>query len=437
MSYYNNPIADILNALAATSDAGNINQRGPQQQPQPQFQRFPQQFYYDPNDGEYEDDDDDYEYYRYPDYYAAQAAAPPFLSGGFPQSIPPAQFAAQFGPPRSRFTRPSHSRQPSQPQTSVPPQPQGRRASQSQHPLSRVSSQARLNSQAQPLEVNDILDFLSGRARRPSDAGADLDADIAAALRKELEAKDSAGGTPSLSAQDPESTILESLQEDIEKQASSSSSTGAPTTSSTSGPSGGPTDTSGKLETPKQEKPTISTSERAGTSSLPNPIVRRHSSVRYKDPQPKIEVSQRNTKNPKLPYSPSVNVYDVKDEYNIVLAIPGASLNDLDINFHPATNEIVIKGNINNVSSFNEKDLKHSEIRAGSVERRVKFPTLPKIVDEKIKAKYLNGLLSIKVPKNNEDEGAKKPKRKVTIEDVPDEELEYEEHAGFKEVAAE
>ncbi|ODQ61832.1 hypothetical protein WICANDRAFT_20520, partial [Wickerhamomyces anomalus NRRL Y-366-8] len=180
-------------------------------------------------------------------------------------------------------------------------------------------------------------------------------------------------------------------------------------------PSGGPTDTSGKLETPKQSKPTI------------NPLARRHSSLRtFKDPQPKIEVSQRNTKNPKLPYSPSINVYDTKDEYNVVLALPGASLNEIDIDFHPATNEIVIKGSINSISNLNEIDLKHSEIRTGSIERRVKFPTLPKIIDENIKAKYLNGLLTIKVPKESNDDVLKKPKRKVTIEDVPDEELEYE-----------
>lgn len=412
MSYYNNPLAEILAALAATPEQGSSSTQVP-----PQYRR---QFYYNPN--EYDDDDDDYDYYqlRYPDYYSplfggvgGGAAAP--VAPSPQQSYTPAQFAAQFGgAPRSRFSRTNLQRQSSQSQFPIP-----RQGSQQDLPLSRASSQARLN--AQPLEVNEILSFLNNpRGRKPSDAGADLDADIAAALRKELEGRksvDEAG----------RDSILESIKEDSKPtdEDKDDDDNTEPLGFSASGPSGGPTDTSGKLETPKQEKPTI----RPVLNPAINPIVRRHSSLKTKDPQPKIEVSQRNTKNPKLPYSPSVNVYDTKDEYDIVLAIPGASLNDLDIDFHPSTNEIVIKGHINNISPFDEKLLKHSEIRAGSVERRVKFPTLPKIIDDKIKAKYLNGLLTIKVPKDN-DESTKKPKRKVTIEDVPDEELEFEQHGG-------
>lgn len=432
MSFYNNPLADILNALAASSAEQSTRPSG-------QFgRRFPgqqqQQFYYDPNEYTGQDDDEDdedddigddgYSYYGYPGFYPQ-----PFFGGNtgyYPQPQPqqqytPAQFAAQFGGPvRSRFRQsgsnnnnnPRQAFQSPQPPSAGPSTTNLRRASHSSRPISRVSSQQRLNSQSQPLEVNDILDYLTtGRGRKPSDAGADLDADLAAALRKEMEAKE---------GRDPESTILESLKEDIEHQENDDDDK-----LTFPAPSGGPTDTSGKLETPKQSKPTINV----------NPLARRHSSLRtFKDPQPKIEVSQRNTKNPKLPYSPSINVYDTKDEYNVVLALPGASLNEIDIDFHPATNEIVIKGSINSISNLNEIDLKHSEIRTGSIERRVKFPTLPKIIDENIKAKYLNGLLTIKVPKESNDDVLKKPKRKVTIEDVPDEELEYEAHGGYKEV---
>lgn len=424
MSYYNNPIAEILNALAA-SNAGeaNVNQRGT---PQPQYSRFPQQFYYNPMEDE--DDDDDYDYYqvRYPDYYSQ------LFPGFAPAPLP-------FVPQRSfRGTPPyrSESTQAGFNEPQFPPQPTQR---------SRAPSQQRQFKQSRQQSVGDMLEMLNGGGnRKASDAGADLDAEIAAAIRKELQSKDSKADLGS-------STILDTLKEDVEKQEddASAAETGAtasrelgstdsiPLTFNTSPTAlGGPTDTSGKVETPKQSKATINPPPGVGndtgpSSTLPNPIIRHHSSVKTKDPKPKIEVSQRNTKNPKLPYSPSANVYDLQDEYNIVLAIPGASLNDLDIDFHPVTNEIVVKGTINNTSLFDEKSLKHSEIRAGSIERRIKFPTLPKIVDDKIKAKYLNGLLTIKVPKDN-DESLKKPKRKVTIEDVPDEELEYEEHGGFK-----
>lgn len=166
----------------------------------------------------------------------------------------------------------------------------------------------------------------------------------------------------------------------------------------------------------------------------PTPVLRRHSTLGTKEPVPKIEVSQRNTTNPSLPYTPQSNVYSTDDEYIAILAIPGASLKDLDIDFHPSTNEIIIKGNISDPIEglLNEKSiLKISEIRTGSIERRFKFPNLPKINDDEIKAKYVNGLLTIRIPKIKQSES--KPKiRKVTIEEVPDEELIYEENAGFK-----
>jgi HSP20 family protein len=75
--------------------------------------------------------------------------------------------------------------------------------------------------------------------------------------------------------------------------------------------------------------------------------------------------------------------------------------------------------------------LRISEFRTGSIERRFKFPNLPRINEEEIKAKYANGLLNIKIPKVKDEEGESRPKiRKVTIEEVPDEELIYEEAGG-------
>lgn len=154
-------------------------------------------------------------------------------------------------------------------------------------------------------------------------------------------------------------------------------------------------------------------------------VLKRHSFSAFKEPEAKIEISARNVKNSQLPYSPQTNVYETETEYSVVVALPGAQLKDLDIDFHPSSNEIIIKGVIPDPST---ESFKVNEIRTGSVERRVKFPTLPKIQDDEIKAKYANGLLSIKVPKEKE---VTKPKRKVTIEEVPDEELEFESHGGI------
>lgn len=162
------------------------------------------------------------------------------------------------------------------------------------------------------------------------------------------------------------------------------------------------------------------------------PHLKRHTSTltpEKTEPEPKIEISTRNFKNESLPYSPQTNVYDLPTEYIAVLAIPGANLKDLQIDFHAATNEVVVKGDIPSPFATEDlKQIKNLEIRSGAIERRIKFPHLPKINDDDIKANYLNGLLTVKIPKKKDD-GLVKAKRKVVIEDVPDEELVYESNA--------
>ncbi|KAH3680884.1 hypothetical protein WICMUC_000027 [Wickerhamomyces mucosus] len=158
--------------------------------------------------------------------------------------------------------------------------------------------------------------------------------------------------------------------------------------------------------------------------------LKRHSTFnKDSGPKPKVEISSRNLKNENLPYSPQTNVYDLPEEYVLLLSIPGANLKDLSIDFHPSTNEIVVQGEIPSPFDTDVSNIKNLEIRSGSIERRVKFPNLPKINDENIKAKYLNGLLTIKVPKKKGLET--KGKKRVSIEDVPDEELIFEERGGL------
>ncbi|KAH3685397.1 hypothetical protein WICPIJ_003635 [Wickerhamomyces pijperi] len=158
------------------------------------------------------------------------------------------------------------------------------------------------------------------------------------------------------------------------------------------------------------------------------PNLKRHTTLTREDsdPEPKIEISSRNFKNETLPYSPQTNVYDLANEYVTVLAIPGANLKDLHIDFHAATNELVVKGEIPSPFATEDlKQIKNLEIRSGSIERRIKFPNLPKIQEDDIKANYLNGLLTVRIPKQKDD-GLVKAKKKVTIEDVPDDELTFE-----------
>lgn len=130
-----------------------------------------------------------------------------------------------------------------------------------------------------------------------------------------------------------------------------------------------------------------------------------------------------------LPFSPEVNAYDLEDKYVVVLSLPGANSKSFKIDFHPSSHELLIKGNIIDRLGISEKYLKFTEIKYGAFERTVKFPVLPRIKDEEIKAKYANGLLQITVPKLEETKLDKHlPKKRITIEDVPDVELEFEKN---------
>lgn len=129
-----------------------------------------------------------------------------------------------------------------------------------------------------------------------------------------------------------------------------------------------------------------------------------------------------------LPFSPEVNLYDTEDTYHVVLALPGACSKAFRIDYHPSSHELLIKGNIEDKIGIDEKYLKITELKYGAFERTVKFPVLPRIKDESIKASYSNGLLHIKVPKILDGTEKPAPKKRITIEDVPDEELEFEEN---------
>ncbi|CCD22280.1 heat shock protein HSP42 NDAI_0A01220 [Naumovozyma dairenensis CBS 421] len=129
-----------------------------------------------------------------------------------------------------------------------------------------------------------------------------------------------------------------------------------------------------------------------------------------------------------LPFSPEVNLYNLKDHYVVVLALPGANSKDFKIDYHPSSHELLVKGNVEDKLGIDEKYLKITELKYGAFERTIKFPVLPRIKDEEIKATYNNGLLQIKVPKIVDGSEKPAPKKRIVIEDVPDEELAFEEN---------
>ncbi|QLQ82327.1 hypothetical protein HG537_0H00880 [Torulaspora globosa] len=129
-----------------------------------------------------------------------------------------------------------------------------------------------------------------------------------------------------------------------------------------------------------------------------------------------------------LPFSPEANVYDCPNTYVVVIALPGATSKSFKVDYHPSSHELIIKGSITDKLNIDEKFLKISELRNGAFQRTVKFPVLPRIKDEEIKATYNNGLLQVKVPKICDGSEKPAPKKRIVIEEIPDEELEFEEN---------
>lgn len=128
-----------------------------------------------------------------------------------------------------------------------------------------------------------------------------------------------------------------------------------------------------------------------------------------------------------LPFTPEANVYDLKNEYVVVLALPGANSKAFKVDYHPSSHELLVEGNVVDKLG-DEKHLNISEIKYGAFERTVKFPVLPRIKDDEIKGKYSNGLLQIKVPKIIDTNDKPVPKKRIAIEDIPDAELEFEKN---------
>lgn len=158
------------------------------------------------------------------------------------------------------------------------------------------------------------------------------------------------------------------------------------------------------------EKPTRSFAHLSAPTPIPDPL-------QISKPETRLD----------LPFSPEVNVYNLDKEYIVVLALPGANSKSFKIDYHPSSHELLVKGKVIDRLGIEEQYLKITEIKYGAFERTVKFPVLPRIQDEEIKATYSNGLLQIKVPKLEITEKPK-PKKRITIEDIPDAELEFEQN---------
>lgn len=184
----------------------------------------------------------------------------------------------------------------------------------------------------------------------------------------------------------------------------------------------------GEPEPEKTKQETETTSEQHEPQAAAQPAAKKKPLARSRSfVSNPLQVSKPETRLD-LPFSPEANVYDCPDAYVVVVALPGATSKAFKVDYHPSSHEMIIKGNVSDKLNLDEKFLKITELKYGAFQRTVKFPVLPRIKDDEIKATYNNGLLQVKVPKLSDGSDKPAPKKRIVIEEIPDEELAFEEN---------
>lgn len=263
-----------------------------------------------------------------------------------------------------------------------------------------------------PDYLTEILNALTGAGPLAGEMFKEPESEEDQRLQREVQPDavfDSQGSAPEgrEEAEDPSDSLAEALKEAVDR-------------------------VKGEEEPEQEEKTTNETKvEESGPQNLPesqktnfHPFAHPQAPSPIPDP---LQVSKPEIRLD-LPFSPEVNVYDSPEQYTVVLALPGANSKSFKIDYHPSSHELLVKGKVENKIDVDQKYVKISELKYGAFERSVKFPVLPRIRDEAIKATYSNGLLQVKVPKVLNDDSKPQPKRRIVIEDVPDEELLFEEN---------
>lgn len=107
---------------------------------------------------------------------------------------------------------------------------------------------------------------------------------------------------------------------------------------------------------------------------------------------------------------PSVNIKESTDEFEVELAAPGLDKSDFNIELNhdilTISSEKKIENEINEGQQFARREFSYQSFSRSF--------TMPNTVDnEKIKAKYENGILRVMIPKK--EESKPKPSRQIAI----------------------
>ncbi|CDO96235.1 unnamed protein product [Kluyveromyces dobzhanskii CBS 2104] len=116
---------------------------------------------------------------------------------------------------------------------------------------------------------------------------------------------------------------------------------------------------------------------------------------------------------------PPLDVLDHETEYEVHVSAPGIKdKKDIGLEYHKDANEIVVSGEIPDVTTEETKgSAKIRERKYGKFKRVVRLPDSPGIDADNIKANYTNGVLVLNVPKLKPTEEDKAKVYKIQIDD--------------------
>jgi HSP20 family protein len=98
-------------------------------------------------------------------------------------------------------------------------------------------------------------------------------------------------------------------------------------------------------------------------------------------------------------FMPAAEMHETHDTIQLRLEVPGLEAKDIDVQV--SKEAVAIKGERKSEVKTEENGVTRSEFRYGSFQRVIPLPT--RIQNEKVEAEYKNGVLTLNLPKAEEE----------------------------------
>lgn len=101
-------------------------------------------------------------------------------------------------------------------------------------------------------------------------------------------------------------------------------------------------------------------------------------------------------------FDPSMDVRDTNGEIEVTVELPGLTEKDVNVTLSPDATALTIRGEKKQVKERREESLYQSERSYGMFQRTIPLP-MP-VEADKVTASFKNGILEIRLPKNEESQ---------------------------------